>query len=64
MVPFRIFDRESKQTWIVLNFHPDDNGGEYLAAREDDSQEDGNIELLSSETVVGCRMVGFVEADA
>ena len=61
MVPFRVFDRENKITWLILNFHPGSKGGEYLAVREDDSDQDGEISMLAASQLTGYRMVGFVE---
>ena len=47
---------------MILNFQPSGEGGEYLAACEDDtSQKDGELVLLSPEDVIRCRMVGFIE---
>ena len=61
MLPFKIFDRDQKTTWVILNYHPDADGGSYLGARDDDSDQDGEIVLLTLEQVMKCKMVGFVE---
>lgn len=63
MIPFRVFDREKKITWIVLNFQPGsaEHAGQYLVAREDDSQHDGTIKLLSLEEMCKLRLVDFYE---
>lgn len=59
MLPFRVFDREKKVTWIVLNFQPDATGGTYLVAREDDSNQDGEISCLSIAEIRRLRLVGL-----
>mgnify|MGYP005610809551 CR=1 FL=1 len=61
MVPFRVFDRENKITWIVLNYHPGQNGGQYLVAREDDSNQDGEMSVLSADEISKYRLVDFYE---
>ena len=61
MIPFKVFDREEKVTWVILNHHPGPNGGEYLAAREDDSSLDGELRCIPSTDISGYRLVGFVE---
>lgn len=61
MVPFRVFDRENKTTWIVLNYHPGKDGGQYLVAREDDSSQDGELSLLSAEDISKFRLVDFYD---
>lgn len=62
MTPFRVFDKAEKQVWIILNFHPDKNGGgSYLAAKEDDSNEDGHMELIPATQFKTLKFVGFLE---
>ena len=61
MLPFRVFDRENKTTWIILNFHPDEKGGHYLAARDDDTHQDGELRLLSAQEMSSFRLLGFIE---
>jgi hypothetical protein len=61
MVPFRMFDRESKQMWQVINYHQGENGGHYLASREDDTEDDGNLNILAVADLVGFKFVEFVE---
>lgn len=61
MLPFKVFDRDNKITWVIINFHPSQDGGEYLAAREDDSNHDGEIHLIKSADMKKFRMVGFLE---
>lgn len=62
MIPFKVFDRKSKVTWLVLNYHPTSKGGEYLAAREDESKEDGKLAILTAEEITQFRMIGLVES--
>lgn len=64
MLPFKIFDKKSKKTWLIINYHPNAKGGTYLAAREDDSQQDGELTLLTLEDIIGCRMLEFISEDA
>ncbi len=61
MVPFRVFDREKKEMWIVLNYHPSQDGGSYLVAREDDQERDGEMAILPAKTLSGFRLVDFLE---
>lgn len=63
MVPFRVFDRKKKQTWQVINFHAGDDGGHYLAAREDDSEIDGDMCLISVDELVKYKFEGFIEEE-
>ena len=61
MQPFKVYDRETKITWLILNYHPNPNGGEYLAAREDDTNKDGEIHLIKSSDMKKFKMVGFMD---
>jgi hypothetical protein len=63
MVPFRVFDRENKEMWIVLNYHPGAAGdeGSYLLAREDDSEKDGEIALVAAKEFTRFRLVDFLD---
>ncbi len=62
MVPFRVYDRENKMMWIVLNFHPDaQSGGGYLLAREDDSDEDGEMKIVKASDMTRFRLVDFLD---
>ena len=62
MIPFRVFDRKKKITWLVLNYHSGKEGGEYLVAREDDThKKDGDLQLMAAEEIAQFRMVGFVD---
>jgi hypothetical protein len=66
MVPFRVFDRENKDWWIVLNYHPGagpDGAGNYLVAREDDedNERDGQMQLIPAAELSRFRLVDFLE---
>lgn len=64
MVPFRIFDRENKEMWIVLNYHPGQgDAGSYLIAREDDSEKDGEMKLLPAAEMKRLRLVDFLDEE-
>jgi hypothetical protein len=64
MLPFKIFDKKTKTTWLIINYQAGKGSGTFLAAREDDSPQDGELSVLSLEDLVGCRMLEFVaEAD-
>jgi hypothetical protein len=61
MVPFRVFDRDKKEMWIVLNFQPAGEGGHYLVAKEDDSEDDGIMKLIPAKDFVKFRLVDFLD---
>lgn len=61
MVPFRVYDRDNKITWVIINYHPDYQGGTYLAARDDDTDKDRELSLLSVADVAKLRMVDFLD---
>ena len=62
MVPFRVFDRVNKQMWQVINYHPNpDTGGSYLATKEDDSDEDGDIKIIPAQDLESYKFVDFME---
>jgi hypothetical protein len=61
MVPFRVFDRENKEMWIVLNYQTGEASGSYLMAREDDGDSDGEIRIVPAKDLVRFRLVDFLE---
>ena len=61
MLPFKVYDRSQKITWIILNYHPAQEGGVYLAAREDDTSQDGELTFLPEKQMANYKLVGFVE---
>ncbi len=65
MVPFRVFDSEKKEMWVVLNFQPGGDGGAYLVAKESDDESDGEMNLLSSSQMLKFKLIDFLdEADS
>ena len=61
MVPFKVFDRQNKQIWLVLNYHPDSKGGKYLAALENDEDTDGEMQIIDSAQLVKFKFLEFLE---
>ncbi len=61
MIPFRVFDRNNKQMWQIINYHPDDQGGYYLAALEDDSANDGDMKLIPGKELANFKFVDFLD---
>ena len=61
MIPFRVFDRDNKQMWHVINYHPDQNGGNYLVALEDDSGSDGDMKLVTTKDLANFKFVDFLD---
>jgi hypothetical protein len=61
MIPFRVFDRENKEMWVVINYHPGDKGGNYLISMESDDDKDGSLKIVSADQVAACRMVDFMD---
>jgi hypothetical protein len=61
MVPFRVFDAENKQLWIVLNYHSHTDGGHYLVAKEEDGEQDGYMDILPAEKIKQFRLVDFLD---
>lgn len=61
MVPFRVFDAKNKQLWIVLNYHPGEQNGSYLVAKEDDGEDDGAMEIITAEKIKQFRLIDFLD---
>lgn len=62
MVPFRVFDRGSKQMWQIINYHPTGgDGGSYLATKEDDDSTDGDMRIIPAEELATYKFVDFLE---
>ena len=61
MVPFRVFDRDKKEMWIVLNYQPGGTAGSYLLSREDDGESDGELRIVKAEDMLKFRLVDFLE---
>jgi hypothetical protein len=64
MIPFRVFDREAKVTWLVINYHQNaSTSGEYLVAREDDSDQDGELKVIPADELTKFRMIDFLDEE-
>ncbi len=62
MLPFRVFDKEKKQMWQVINYHPGANSeGSYLATKEDDDATDGDMRIITAQELVNFKFVDFLE---
>jgi hypothetical protein len=61
MVPFRVFDRDKKEMWIVLNYQAGGTAGSYLMSREDDGDNDGELRIIKAEEMLKFRLVDFLE---
>jgi len=65
MIPFRVYDRDLKQMWIVLNYHPSDGShGSYLTTKEDDSGTDGDMKIISAKDLAALKFVDFLDDGA
>ncbi len=62
MLPFRVFDKEKKEMWQVINYHPGaGTEGSYLAAKEDDDATDRDMRLIQVSELVTFKFVDFLE---
>lgn len=62
MVPFRVLDKENKQIWQIINYHPSaEKQGSYLASKEDDDSSDGDMRLIPAEELVAYKFIDFIE---
>lgn len=61
MIPFRVFDRNNKQMWQIINYHQDASGGSYLATLEDDSANDGDMKIIPASELVNFKFVDFLD---
>jgi hypothetical protein len=61
MVPFKVFDRKNKIIWLVLNYHPSHDGGEYLLVREDNSSKDGEMTTVPAADLCKYKWVDFMD---
>jgi hypothetical protein len=59
MVPFRIYDKAAREMWIVLNYHSKEDA--YLLAREDDSDADGEMRIITSKEMLKFKLVDFLD---
>lgn len=64
MVPFRVIDQDSKQMWIVLNYHtgvaPGDEGS-YLVAKQDEDERDLPMQIIPASQMAKFRLVDFLD---
>ncbi len=64
MVPFRVFNRETKNMWVVLNYQPGtapNDRGTYLLAWEDDDEMAGELAIVAADELAKFRLVDFLE---
>ncbi len=62
MVPFRVFDRDKKQMWQIINYHPSQGtDGSYLATKEDDDATDGDMKIIPATELASYKFVDFLE---
>ena len=59
MVPFRVYDKAAREMWIVLNYHSKEDS--YLLAREDDSDADGEMRIVTSREMTKFKLVDFLD---
>jgi hypothetical protein len=59
MVPFRVYDKAAREMWIVLNYHSKEDS--YLLAREDDSDADGEMKIVTSREMTKFKLVDFLD---
>jgi hypothetical protein len=64
MVPFRVIDQDSKQMWIVLNYHPGaapGDQGTYLVAKQDEEERDLPMQIINAAEMAKFRLVDFLD---
>jgi len=59
MVPFRVYDKAAREMWIVLNYQGKEDS--YLLAREDDSDADGEMRIVSARDMTKFKLVDFLD---
>ncbi|MCX6124320.1 MAG: hypothetical protein NTV34_06165 [Proteobacteria bacterium] len=59
MVPFRVYDRANREMWIVLNYHSKEDS--YLLAREDDTDADGEMNIVQATAMTKFKLVDFLD---
>jgi hypothetical protein len=59
LVPFRVYDRANREMWIVLNYHSKEDA--YLLAKEDDTEADGEMTIISSAAMSKFKLVDFLD---
>ena len=62
MIPFRVLDKETKQIWQVINYHPGSSDqGSYLASKENDDSSDGDMRIIKAEELAAYKFIDFIE---
>jgi len=61
MIPFRVYDRDKREMWIVLNYQNGDGMGNYLVAKEDETEADGEMKIISPQELTKLKLVDFLE---
>lgn len=61
MIPFRVYDRDKREMWIVLNYHSGDGAGNYLVAKEDENESDGEMKIITPQELAKLKLVDFLE---
>lgn len=61
MIPFRVFHREKKEMYIVINFQSDAQGGGFLVSRQNDSDSEGEMLIIPTQEMKKYRFEGFIE---
>jgi hypothetical protein len=59
MVPFRVYDKAAREMWIVLNYHSKEDS--YLLAREDETDADGEMKIVSAREMTKFKLVDFLD---
>ena len=61
MIPFRVFNRETKEMWQVISFQAGVGHGSYLVAKEADDSTDGEMAIFTAEELAKFRFVDFMD---
>jgi hypothetical protein len=59
MVPFRVYDKAAREMWIVLNYQSKEDS--YLLAREDETDADGEMKIVSAREMTKFKLVDFLD---
>lgn len=61
MIPFRVFNRDTKEMWQVLSYQNASGNGSYLVAKESDDSSDGEMAIFTAEELSKFRFVDFMD---
>lgn len=64
MVPFRVYNREKKEMWVVVNQLVAEKSGQtrFLCAKEDnDAKTDGIMKVFTEKDLLKLRFVDFID---